>query len=386
MSQVFEQSMTKTPTGVQPTTRKASIRWPLLLALSGGLLLVLAMTGWGMYGWIDNLMAEEMGKSQAAAMGRQILPVLAVGLLLVWLIFTLLAFAVIETMIIRPLRAIIVDGQLPTRADELGQVGQRVNQITTELREKEDLLVKAQHQMMLDSQFKTDFLSRVSHDLRQPMGVILGFAEMLSEEIFGAINKQQRRAVEDILSSTHTLSQGLSDLLDTSRLEAQTMYLRTDEYRPELLLRQAASQVQMLADHKELRLVTRIDPDLPEVILGDANRVQQIVYNLAVNAIKFTQKGTISIEFKRYGEGQWGIAVSDTGQGIPEEALEYIFEPFRQVSSQTTRDKGGVGLGLYIVQQLVLLMGGQVQVESMVGSGSTFTVHLPLRTVYAKGS
>lgn len=386
MSQVFEQSMTKTPTGIQPTLRKASIRWPLLLALSCGLLLALVLAGVGTYGWINRILAAEIGNSQAVALGRQVLPVLAGVLLLVWLIFTLLAFAVIETMIVRPLRSITEDGQPSTRADELGQLARRVNQISTELRGKEELLFRAQHQVMLDSQFKTDFLSRVSHDLRQPMGVILGFAEMLSEEIFGAINKQQRRAVEDILTSTHTLSQGLSDLLDTSRLEAQTMHLRADEYRPELLLRQAVSQVQVLADHKELRLVASIDPELPKVILGDANRVQQIVYNLAVNAIKFTQKGTISIEFKRYGEEQWGIVVSDTGQGIPEDALEYIFEPFRQVSSQTTRDKGGVGLGLFIVQQLVLLMGGQVQVESIVGSGSTFTVRLPLRTVHTKGS
>lgn len=328
----------------------------------------------------------EAKQGDTATFSTQLLPILAGSLILVWVIFTILAGAALEKMVFRPMHAMLEKNPPSTRTDELGQVARHIEQLSTNMHEKEALLNQAHHQLVMDSQFRTDFLARVSHDLRQPMGVILGFAEMLSEEIFGTINKQQRRAVEDILTSTHTLSQGISDLLDTSRLEAQTMHLHTDEFKPELLLRQAVSQVSILAERKELRLETSLDPQMPEIVLGDANRVQQIVYNLAVNAIKFTQKGTVSITFKRYSDDEWGIVVSDTGQGIPDEALGVIFEPFQQVSSQTTRDKGGVGLGLYIVQQLVLLMGGQVQVESIVGSGSTFTVRLPLRTAHAKGS
>jgi len=326
----------------------------------------------------------ELSQKEAAAFSRQMLPYTAGALLLVWVMLTFLVNASLDVMLVRPLQSILEGKEIPARTDEIGQIANRVRQSDASAFEKNEMIVKARRQVMLDSQFRTDFLGRVSHDLRQPMGVILGFSEMLSEEIFGAINRQQRRAVEDILTSTKQLSRMISDLLDTSQLEAQTMHVRSDEFLPELLMRQAVGQVQILADRKELQLTTSIDPELPKTILGDANRIQQIVYNLAVNAIKFTQKGTIAIRFHRFAEDQWVIGVSDTGQGIPEDALEYIFEPFRQVSSQTTRDKGGVGLGLYIVQQLVLLMGGQVQVESVVGSGSTFTVTLPLQTVAKK--
>jgi signal transduction histidine kinase len=332
------------------------------------------------------VIVTEVGQNDTASQSAQMLPILAGSLLLVWAVLTLITNAALESLLVRPLRAVLEGSSVQPQSGELGQIARRIEHMSADLREIDELYAKARQQILVDSQFKTDFLSRVSHNLRQPMGVILGFAEMLSEEIFGAINRPQRRAVEDILTSTKSLSQMISDLLDTVRLEAQTLHLRSSEFSPELLLRQASSQVKLLAERKELKLVTALDPQLDAVLVGDANRVQQIVYNLAVNAIKFTQKGTVSIRFLRCAEDRWAICVSDTGQGISKDAVETIFEPFRQVSSQTTRDKGGVGLGLYIVQQLVLLMEGQVEVESSVGGGSNFTVILPLQTARPKGS
>lgn len=133
-----------------------------------------------------------------------------------------------------------------------------------------------------------------------------------------------------------------------------------------------------LAEQKSLKLITHVDPTLPELILGDNSRLQQILVNLIGNAIKFTEYGEVSVSVKIL-ETEWQMIVQDTGIGIPAERLPDIFEPFRRSSDYATRQHQGAGLGLSIVKNLVTLMDGRIDVQSTVGQGSVFTVTLPLK-------
>jgi signal transduction histidine kinase len=117
---------------------------------------------------------------------------------------------------------------------------------------------------------------------------------------------------------------------------------------------------------------------MPETLIGDSSRLQQILVNLVNNAVKFTHEGSIHVQLSKLDMKQWGITVTDTGQGIPKEELPHIFDTFRQVEGTTTRVHGGFGLGLSIVKQLVSLMGGNISVESEVGKGSTFSITFPI--------
>ena len=127
-----------------------------------------------------------------------------------------------------------------------------------------------------------------------------------------------------------------------------------------------------------LPISSEIDDDLPETLLGDAARLQQILVNLVTNAVKFTDQGEVRVNLRRSADARWGIEVEDTGHGIPERELPFIFDTFRQVEGATTRVHGGFGLGLSIVKQLVNLMSGEVKVASQVNSGTKFTITLPL--------
>jgi signal transduction histidine kinase len=144
------------------------------------------------------------------------------------------------------------------------------------------------------------------------------------------------------------------------------------------LLEAMHTTMDKLTDDKGLYLTDEIDPDLPETIMGDTRRLQQIVINLVNNSAKFTEKGGIHTRIFRDGTDEWGIEIKDTGMGIPEEEIPYIFDSFRQVESSTIRKHGGFGLGLAIVKQLVELMKGTINVNSEPGKGSTFIVRLPL--------
>jgi signal transduction histidine kinase len=135
-----------------------------------------------------------------------------------------------------------------------------------------------------------------------------------------------------------------------------------------------------LTTDKGLQLTCELDASLPERLTGDGARLQQILVNLVNNAVKFTEAGSIHVQLAKLDEHYWGIAVSDTGQGIPNDDLPQIFDTFRQVEGTTTRVHGGFGLGLSIVKQLVTLMGGYISVESELGRGSTFSISLPIET------
>jgi signal transduction histidine kinase len=221
-------------------------------------------------------------------------------------------------------------------------------------------------------------LAKVSHELRTPLGAIMGYAEMLREGIFGSLSGEQREAAAEVIDSSHFLTTMVNELLDQAQLEAGRVKLNVKEMTPADLLEQVKSKLGVLAQAKGLALNCTVEAAVPAVLCGDPERLQQILINLAGNAIKFTERGEVRVELFRPDEEHWAMRVVDTGAGIPAEAKAYIFEPFRQVDSSLTRLHRGTGLGLSIVKQLVTLMDGQIVVDSEVGRGSVFTITLPL--------
>jgi PAS domain S-box-containing protein len=233
------------------------------------------------------------------------------------------------------------------------------------------------HEAELDH-MKDTFLAIVSHELRTPLNAILGYAEMLKEAVYGKINEKQARASDRILSNTQRLLMIVSDLLDQSQIQAGKMTIHLRPFRPAELLDNLHGVMDKIAIDKNLSLTSELDTSLPYTINGDAARLQQILVNLVNNAIKFTEHGSVRMRVFRTDTLHWAMEVRDTGIGIPANEIPHIFEAFRQVDSTSTRKHGGFGLGLTIVKQLANLMGGDVSVSSVVGSGSTFTVTLPL--------
>ncbi len=225
---------------------------------------------------------------------------------------------------------------------------------------------------------KNTFMAIVSHELRTPLNAILGLAEMLKEGVYGSINDKQQNISGRIMNNTQRLLGIVSDLLDQAQIEAGRLKIQIAPCRPAEMLDLLQGIMSKIASDKGLEFNTDLDPALPPIILGDPQRLQQVMVNLANNAIKFTEKGRVSVKLSRLDEANWQIWVVDTGGGIPDEAREYIFETFRQVDGASTRQHGGVGLGLSIVKQLVELMKGRIVVESEFGKGSTFIITLPL--------
>jgi signal transduction histidine kinase len=173
----------------------------------------------------------------------------------------------------------------------------------------------------------------------------------------------------------------VNDLLDQAQFETGKVNLNVNPLSVAEMVNQVESKMIVLAQAKGLTLTTNIGADLPSTLVGDQNRLQQILVNLISNAIKFTKTGGVQVRLYQAGPAHWAIQVTDTGIGIPVEAQAYIFEPFQQVDDSTTRGHIGIGLGLSIVKQLTALMGGQITVESEVGQGSNFTLFFPLNPI-----
>lgn len=225
------------------------------------------------------------------------------------------------------------------------------------------------------NRLKDEFLATISHELRNPLNAILGWAHMMRLGNLTPANIE--RAVETIYRNAKSQSQLVSDLLDVSRIISGK--LRLDVRTIDLLqiVNAAVDSIRPAADAKDIRLQTMLDPSAGP-ISGDADRLQQVVWNLLTNAVKFTPKGgRIQVKVQRI-DSHVEIMVSDSGVGISKEFLPYVFDRFRQADASTTRIHGGLGLGLSIVHQLVDLHGGTVSVRSEgEGKGATFTVNLP---------
>jgi signal transduction histidine kinase len=310
------------------------------------------------------------------------------------------------------------------RLDEIGRLGAAFNQMAQELQAKHGALVARTEELALlnvelqraleeargAAVLKSQFVATISHELRTPLTGIIGYAEMLEMGLYGPLDEQLVEPIERISHSGHNLLQIINDLLDFSRLEAGKLDLREEPFAISDLLAQIKGTCAPLAQAKGLVLNEEFAASPLPLIWGDAPRLRQVMLNLLSNAIKFTKLGTITLSVKAkpattadtiiasLAPGHFGvplsgrhppiedwvvISVRDTGYGIAPEDQQLIFEEFRQVDGGYNRMVGGTGLGLAITKRLVALMSGAIHVASSPGSGSTFTVILPLKGVDA---
>jgi len=287
--------------------------------------------------------------------------------------------------------------------DEFGQVAQTFNRMAEAVQERdkslneinatlekrvEERTAEVRTAMALveeSSRLKSQFLANMSHELRTPLNAIIGFTGIMIEGMAGEIDDDARHMVSRVQANSERLLDLIDGVLDLAKIEAGRIELINTAVSPQALAKRWKSETEVLAQQKNLTLDVTIDPDLPEHLQGDEDRLTQIAVNLLSNAIKFTEVGGVSLKLAQSGSS-WTIEVSDTGIGIPPHAINYIFDEFRQADGSTTRMYGGTGLGLSISRRLCLMMGGNIRVSSELGKGSTFTVTLPLNRIDTKHS
>jgi signal transduction histidine kinase len=226
------------------------------------------------------------------------------------------------------------------------------------------------------SRLKDDFLATVSHELRSPLSAILGWATMLNKTRLE--EETARKALATIERNARAQAGIVNDILDVSRIINGNLQINTRSVEIQALISEAVETLRPAALAKSIALTVALD-EIEGSVIGDSNRLRQIVWNLVSNAIKFTpENGQVEVSLRQVGS-QVEIRVSDNGAGIDEKFLPFVFERFRQGDSSTTRAQGGLGLGLSIVRHLIELHGGTVTAESAgIGQGATFTVRLPL--------
>jgi signal transduction histidine kinase len=235
------------------------------------------------------------------------------------------------------------------------------------------------------NRIKEEFLSVMSHELRTPLNVVMGYAALLRDGVLGAVNAEQEDALEKILQRAADQLAMINNIMQTSMLETRAGPVRREQVNVAGLLAEIGSDLRAHSQKKGVEFVWECLTG-PLVMITDGGKLKQILVNLVNNAFKFTHEGRVAVSAGLAPAGPWEenggrwmeFKVADTGIGIPKEKLPAIFDKFYQVDASDTRPYGGVGLGLYIVKKLAELLGGDVEVETETGGGSTFTVRLPL--------
>jgi signal transduction histidine kinase len=229
------------------------------------------------------------------------------------------------------------------------------------------------------NRLKSQFLATVTHELRTPLHSIISYGALILEGfVEGELTAEQEEHIQFMVHRAEDLSRLVDDMLDLSKIEADRLEVKVEPLALESSLTEVVNQLKPMANAKGLHITLDVEDALP-LALADSQRIRQVVLNLVSNALKFTEKGGVTIRCTRLERyDMLRISVSDTGIGISPAALDDIFEAFRQADGSTTRRFGGTGLGLTIARKLIELQGGEVYVESIVGQGSTFSFTLPI--------
>jgi CheY-like chemotaxis protein/signal transduction histidine kinase len=302
--------------------------------------------------------------------------------------------------------------ELTQTNEELEQTNEEMEQTNEELEEKTNLLANQKRelensnrlielarselqeqarQLTIGSTYKSNFLATMSHELRTPLNSLLILARLLAENREENLTPKQVQFARTIESSGADLLEMINQVLDLAKIESGTVELRLDDVSPGDLQRSLEEQFRHVAETKRLAFGISVASDLPERIHTDVSRLHQVLKNLLANAFKFTERGSVHISL-RPAKGGWtrssaslnrgpviAISVKDTGIGIPKDKREIIFESFQQADAGIARRFGGTGLGLSISREIATLLGGELQLESDPGQGSTFTLFLPAR-------
>lgn len=265
--------------------------------------------------------------------------------------------------------------ELEQKTEVLEQLGRELDK---KVRERTQALEESMHKAEAASRLKSEFLANMSHEIRTPLNGIISYTDLLLDS---PLQQQQREDLHIIKSSVHCLKQIINDILDLSKVEAGQLPIEYNPFHLNSVLRETVDVIELMVEERGLVLVVEIAPHVPEELIGDSIRLNQILLNLLGNATKFCRPhGGIIVLVGGHREQNCfnlAISVSDSGIGIPPDRLDAIFEAFQQADGSTTRKYGGTGLGLTICRKLTELMDGTISVKSKVGIGTTFSVQIP---------
>lgn len=266
-----------------------------------------------------------------------------------------------------------------TDKDLVNLIGSWVS-LALERKQAQEELFHAKENAEAANQSKSAFLANMSHELRTPLNAIIGYSELIVEDLGDTHKTGTTTDLKKITSSGHHLLSLINDILDLSKIEAGKMEFSIKETNIPSIINEVIDTFRPSLKENNIELVTTLDEGVTYALI-DKTRLKQTLINLVGNAVKFTQGGTIRVELSqqyRYGKYWTTIAVVDSGIGIPQEAIGKIFQPFQQVSKETSVKYGGTGLGLAISQRICRMMGGDITVASCQDEGSTFTIWLPV--------
>ena len=259
------------------------------------------------------------------------------------------------------------------------ELEKKVQEATGELAEQNELLRRQHIALEQASALKSQFLANMSHEFRTPLNAILGYTHMLLNNVTGQVTEPQRKSLTRIDSNARHLLALINDILDITRIEAGRMPLNATTFGVGELFEEVQAELEPIIKRSNLSVSTRLRGNVP-TLRTDRQKVKQIVLNLLSNALKFTPAGSVTMTASYdLRLKQVGIAVRDTGVGIPADDQAKVFEDFRQLDSSPARGYGGTGLGLSICRRLAHILGGSIDLQSVVGKGSTFTLRLPAK-------